>query len=392
MSNRKMPGLYKQRRSDGSFEWKIDKRVRKYGRICESTGTSDYEEAEKYLTKRLEDIRQATVYGVRPKRRFREAVTKYLKEHSRRRGIGRDDTALANLDPYIGDKLLDEIHNGSFDKYREDRAKAGISIGTVDRDIGTAARVLEEAARKWRDEKTNLTWLVETPMIEYQREYNKRLPYPLDWPEQRLLFSELAAHLHTMALFDVNTGLRDEELCALEWAWEQRVPELDTPTIRRSVFVLPEGGPAKYGKARLVILNDIAQSIVEGQRGQHDRYVFTFADFKGARDRLDTLRNSGWIAARRRASARYEKELGREPPKGFRRLRAHDLRHTFGRRLRAAGVSLEDRQDLLGHEAGRITTHYSAAEVETLVTAANLITKSRESSARTVLRLISAEG
>ena len=43
-------------------------------------------------------------------------------------------------------------------------------------------------------------------MIEYQREYNKRLPYPLDWDEQKLLFSELALHLRTMALFDVNTG------------------------------------------------------------------------------------------------------------------------------------------------------------------------------------------
>ena len=42
-------------------------------------------------------------------------------------------------------------------------------------------------------------------------------------------------------------------------------------------------------------------------------------------------------------------------------LRRHG-RHTFGRRFRAAGVSFEDRQDLLGHKSGRITTHYSAAE------------------------------
>lgn len=391
MSNRKMPGLYKQRRSDGSFEWKIDKRVRKYGRICESTGTSDYDEAEKYLTRRLEGIRQATVFGVRQKRRFREAATKYLNDHVRRRGIGRDRTALANLDQYIGDKMLDEIHDGSFQSYRDDRAKEGICIGTMDRDIGTAARVLEEAARKWRDEKTNLTWLVETPMIEYQRAYNKRLPYPLDWQEQRLLFSELAAHLQTMALFDVNTGLRGEELCALEWAWEQRVPELDTPTIQRSVFLLP-GEVTKNGKPRVLVLNDTAQSIVESQRGLHDKYVFTYVNSKGERDRLNTLRNSGWLAARRRASSRYKKELGREPPRGFQRVRGHDMRHTFGRRLRAAGVSLEDRQDLLGHEAGRITTHYSAPEVEALIAAANLIIKSRESPVRTVLRLISAEG
>jgi integrase len=390
MSNRKIPGLYKQFREDGSYDWKIDKRVRKYGRICESTGTSDYDEAEAYLTRRLDQIRRAQQLGIRPKRQFREAATKYLNDHVRRRGISRDGTSLLNLDPYIGAMMLDEIHDGSLDKFRKEREAEGISIGTVDRDVGVAARVLEEAARKWRDARTNLTWLAEVPAIEYNRPYNKRQPYPLDWQEQRLLFGELAAHLEVMALFDVNTGLRDEELCALEWAWEQRVPELDTPTIRRTVFVLPEGGPAKYGKARVVVLNDIAQSIIEGQRGLHDRYVFTWADHRGVRDRLLTLRNSGWIAARRRATTRYKTEIGREAPKGFQRVRAHDLRHTFGRRLRAAGVSLEDRQDLLGHEARRITTHYSAVEIENLVSAANRITKSRESPTPTVLRVIAA--
>lgn len=54
-------------------------------------------------------------------------------------------------------------------------------------------------------------------------------------------------------------------------------------------------------------------------------------------------------------------------------VRIHDLKHTFGRRLRAAGVSFEDRQDLLGHKSSRITTHYSAAEVYRLVEAANSI-------------------
>ena len=54
-------------------------------------------------------------------------------------------------------------------------------------------------------------------------------------------------------------------------------------------------------------------------------------------------------------------------------MRVHDLKHTFGRRLRAAGVSFEDRQDLLGHRAGRITTHYSAAELSRLIEAANAV-------------------
>jgi plasmid stabilization system protein ParE len=54
-------------------------------------------------------------------------------------------------------------------------------------------------------------------------------------------------------------------------------------------------------------------------------------------------------------------------------VRVHDLKHTYSRRLRAAGVSFEDRQDLLGHKPGRITTHYSAAELHNLIEAANRV-------------------
>jgi len=47
---------------------------------------------------------------------------------------------------------------------------------------------------------------------------------------------------------------------------------------------------------------------------------------------------------------------------GLEQVRVHDLRHTFGQRLRAAVVSLEDRKALLGHKSGDVTTHYSAPE------------------------------
>ena len=70
---------------------------------------------------------------------------------------------------------------------------------------------------------------------------------------------------------------------------------------------------------------------------------------------------------------------------GLPTLRVHDLKHTFGRRLRAAGVSFENRQDLLGHKSGRITTHYSAAELSTLIDAANRAVKFRKTPALTIL-------
>jgi hypothetical protein len=37
-----------------------------------------------------------------------------------------------------------------------------------------------------------------------------------------------------MALFKINTGLREQEVCNLRWDWEAEIPELDT-----AVFVIP---------------------------------------------------------------------------------------------------------------------------------------------------------
>jgi hypothetical protein len=73
----------KQKRTSGLVKrgetWHVDKWVRGR-RLCESTETSDLAEAERYLARRIEEIRQAEVYGIRPKRTFRQAATKHLNE------------------------------------------------------------------------------------------------------------------------------------------------------------------------------------------------------------------------------------------------------------------------------------------------------------------------
>ncbi len=60
----------------------------------------------------------------------------------------------------------------------------------------------------------------------------------------------------------------------------------------------------------------------------------------------------------------------------------------------AAGVSFEDRQDLLGHKSVRVTTHYSAAELGNLIEAANRVCgeNSRKSPALVVLRRKAVSG
>jgi integrase len=393
MSRRGMPGLKKRFRADGTFEWHIDKRIKGIGRISGGTGTSDRQEAERYLARKIENIREAAVYGKRPRRKFREAATRYLIEFAWKRSIDRDARALKALDPFIGEVWLDCVHNESFKAYIDARHRhpaqgcRRIAAGTINRDIAVARRILNVSARLWRDEGSTLTWLAEAPLLQLLENRKARKPYPLDWSEQKLLFSELALHLKRPALFKVNTGMREKEVCQLRWEWEQRVPELDTPEIKRTVFVLPEW-LTKNKEARVVVLNDVAQRIVDERRGQHPTYVFTWVDRKGQQRRFCRLNNSGWRAARRRAAARYPQELGRPAPDGFRRVRVHDLKHTCGRRLRAAGVGFEDRQDILAHKSGRMTTHYSAAELGSLVAAVNRIADSHGIHTGTVLRLV----
>ena len=393
MSRRGIPGLKKRYRTDGTFEWHIDKRIKRYGRLCEGTGTSDQEEAARYLARRVEEIRQAAIYGTRPRRKFREAATRYLNDYYWHKSIDRDARGLKDMDPFIGDLWLDCVHNDSFTRYittrrhPKDTSHKPLAAGTINRNLSVARRILNLAARLWRDEGSNLTWLAQAPLILLERNIGARKPYPIDWSEQRLLFSELAPHLQRIALFKVNTGVRAGELLNLKWEWEQRIPELDTPEFKRTVFVLPET-VTKNQEARVVVLNDVAQSIVEEVRGQHPTHVFTYPDREGKRHPMKRLYCSGWRLARKRASARYDVELSRPLPTGFKRVRIHDLRHTFGRRLRAVGVGLEDRQDLLGHKSGRMTTHYSAAEIGNLLAAVNRLGNSRGINAGTVLRIV----
>ena len=179
-----------------------------------------------------------------------------------------------------------------------------------------------------------------------------------------MLFGELPKHLLRMALYKVNAGNREEEVCSLKWAWERKVPELET-----SGFVIP-GDKVKNAEDRLVVLNRIARSAVEEARGMHPEYVFVRQEKNGRSIPIKKMYGTAWKNARERAADAWQLAHGTEAPQGFRRVRVHDLKHTFGRRLRAAGVSFEDRQDLLGHKSQRITTHYSEAELANLIAAA----------------------
>lgn len=336
-----MPGLVKR----GNI-WHINKKVNGR-RISESTGSGSLEEAERYLVRRLEQIRQASVYGIRPKRTFREAAIRYLSENQHKASIKEASYLIQHLDKFIGDLTLESIHKGSLQAYIQSREQDGVKKKTINHGLEMVRRILNFAAGEWLDEN-GTTWLATAPKIKLLPKTDKRKPFPLNWHEQQRLFIELPVHLRRMALFAVNTGCRDKEICRLQWNWEVKVPELNS-----SVFIIP-GEKVKNRQDRLVVLNKLAMQVIQEVRGIHPIYVFTYQGRC-----ITRMLNSAWMRARTRA--------------GLSQIRVHDLKHTFGRRLRAAGVGFEDRQDLLGHKSGRITTHYSQVELINLIQAVNKV-------------------
>lgn len=360
--------------------WKIDKKYRGE-RIQESTGTCDRAEAEQYLIHMLEKLRQQKVYGVRQVRTWREASIRFLLEVKDQPSINISATYMEQLDPFIGDMPITHIDDDALAPYVRSKLHPAEGKPVTNRTVNIALqrviRVLNLCARKWRDEERR-PWLDVVPMISLRDEKStSRKPYPLSWEEQSILFAELPAHLQTMAMFKVNTGCREQEVCKLQWDWEIAVPELGT-----SVFLIPSGFGGRSAKAgvknrdeRLVVLNDVAKSVIERQRGKHPLFVFPFGkpDKDGNETTVHRMNDSAWKKARVRSATKWGEKFLRKAHDGFLRIRIHDLKHTFGRRLRAAGVTEEDRKALLGHKNGSITSHYSAAELDQLIAAANKV-------------------
>lgn len=315
---------------------------------------------------------------------FADGAAKYLKEVKEKPSAESIAFHIRLLLPYVGSLPLERIHDSTLEVFIEERLE-GIDFGngkspkpvsatTVNRSLEVVRTILNRAARSWRDDEGK-PWLSVAPPLISMLDENRRPAYPLDWDEQGLLFSTLPVHLRAMAIFGVNTGLRDDNLCGLQWSWEVRVPE-----VKRSVFVIP-AGVFKTKVPHVVILNDAAWSIIEAKRRERETarsngeslsdYVFAYTA-KGITDRIETMNNNGWQNARKRV--------------GLTQVRVHDLRHTYATRLRQAGVSREDRAVLLGHEGRSMPEHYASADIGRLIKLSNLVLNRVET--RTLLRVV----
>jgi len=332
-------------------------------RIFQRLGKVSQDDAEAWLRNKQAELDAERANSLRQgdERLWADAAKKYLAECAQRKVRTLDMIArhVCDLLPYIGTLPMREVCNDSLEDFKLDRQEDGVKNSTINRSLEVVRTTVIRAARVWRE--NGKPWLTTAPLIEMLDENaQKRNPYPINWQEQAKLLMRLPRHLQDMVEFSVNTGARDENVCGLRWDWEVPVPEL-----KRSVFKVPAEF-FKSDRPHILVLNDVAWAIVERRRGEHKEFVFTYtpAGEDAEPRRVGTQNNTAFQKARAAV--------------GLAQVRVHDLRHTYGQRLRDAGVSEEDRSLLLGHAVEGMAQHYAAATLERLLEGANSVLTTRD--------------
>ena len=291
-------------------------------RVRRSTGTADKRQAQEFHDTLRAKIWKVQKLGEKPRRKWEEAVVRWMKVKAHKASLADDKMHLRWLDGHLRDKYLDEINRDLIDRLVEARLKEGVSNATVNRLLQILRSVLRMAAREWE-------WLDRYPAIRLLPEPKRRVRW-LTRKEAERLLSELPEHLKEMARFSLATGLRQRNVADLEWT--------QVAMERRVAWIHPD--QAKARKAIAVPLNAEAMLVLHRRAGKHPRYVFTYRD-----NPLRQVNTKAWKAGLTRA--------------GIEDFRWHDLRHTWASWHVQAGTPLHVLQELGGWETTEMVRRYA---------------------------------
>lgn len=339
MERPKLPeGLvWREKPGGGYYRYIYFKKMYRGHDLRQSSKTSDPAEAKRRLDRKIAEIDALEDGGVRPKRYFHEGAKKLIEEAQ-----VKPNTLL--MYARQADLLVPRIGHLPLPIWKEDLAAViselkarGASTKTVNLAIEFVRMVNRRACYYWKDKKSGLSWIDHCPIVPIEKGPAAE-PYPLSWEQQEVFFDLLPGIKRKQAVVAVNTGLRDYPLVNLRWEWETYCEALG-----ETVFEIP-GEYMKNGKPMVLILNRVARREIESLRGRYPELVFGSSK---------PVTDKAWYRAWKEAGL----PMGPERKKGV-----HNLRHTFGKRLRDAGVDERDVQDLLHHlpKSADVTRRYSA--------------------------------
>nr|WP_232051907.1 site-specific integrase [Aquicella siphonis] len=302
----------------------------------ESTRCTSKREAQEYEEKRRKEVRHQILLGKKPKRKWAEAVLRWLDEMQHKRSLYDDVSHFKWLQAHLNPYTLDEITKDVIEKIARIKEAAGCKAATVNRMLCVIRALLNRAHKQWE-------WIDRVPAFPTRHVDNARIRWITRAEADRLL-GELPGHLKAMAAFTLATGLRAGNVANLKWA------EINFKL--KHAVVHPD--ESKNKKPLGVPLNADAMAILKEQKGKHPTYVFTYRGKP-----VTQINTKAWRNAVRRA--------------GIKNFRWHDLRHTWASWHVQSGTSLPELVELGGWATFEMVLRYAHLSSSHLTQAADRI-------------------
>ncbi|MBT6225189.1 MAG: site-specific integrase [Candidatus Scalindua sp.] len=320
--------MYKRK---GSDIWRIN--IRHDGKkIQKSLKTSNKKLAKTIEAKLLAEIVEGTYYEklIGRNKTFRDLMDKFLKVHAPKVSGNMQRsyrTSLNHLDSFFGKSNLLSITPRNISRYKMLRNDESAASATINRELAMLSKAFNMAVKEWE-------WLKDNPVAKVPREKedNERDRW-LTVGEEVSLLENCPEWLGDIILFNLHTGLRQDELLSLTW---------DRVDVFRKTILIKD---TKNGKPRTVPLNKTALGILESKASVISiRSRIVFHSMCGTKIDKHNLRRAFVIAMERA---------------GIEDFTYHGLRHTFATRLAQSGVDLYKISKLLGHKDIKTTQRYA---------------------------------
>jgi len=242
--------------------------------------------------------------------------------------------------PVFGNKAVDSITRLDVKNFLRQKLKNGLTVSTVDHLRACLSNVFETALDNEEIEHNPVSKLGRIATRGQLAHKSKVVPTFLTREELAKLLATFLKHApehYPLALLLARTGVRIGEAIALQWNdidFERAVITISRAK-SRSIIDTP-----KSGKSRDVDMsNQLLSALMTRKSEAKDRWVFPGT-------KTDTLDVSAW---RRRIFVKIL-ELS-----GLKKIRVHDLRHTYASLMLEQGQPLIYIQRQLGHHSIQIT-------------------------------------